>query len=67
MDEAEKLQLLADDKDHLEKAAAAREYMKRCQLRAKECLGDFMMGEHDPLTGPELAHYGFDYAQQAST
>lgn len=58
--------MLGEQRAHLDKAAAAREYMKECQKRAKESIGDMVMGEHAPLSGPDTAHYGFDFAQGVS-
>lgn len=58
--------MLGEQRDHLDKAAAAREYMKDCQKRAKDAMGDAVMGEHEPLSGPDTAHYGFDFAQGVS-
>ena len=49
---------------HLEAASSARVYMSECIKQAKACRGDSTLTKNKPLSGPPLAHYGFDYAQQ---
>ncbi|XP_067939703.1 uncharacterized protein [Watersipora subatra] len=50
---------------HLEHARQAREYLNECILSSRQYLTQGLkLGANTPLTGPPIAHYGFDYAQQ---
>ena len=64
MAEDVKAELLAVQKAHLDHAQQARRYMQACIADAKAVVGDWRLGTHDPLSGPAVAHYSFDYAQQ---
>ena len=59
-----KEQLLAVQQEHLKQSKEARLYLSECTAAAKDAVGDWKLGPHTPLTGPVLAHYSFDYAQQ---
>lgn len=62
--EAEKAEMLAEQQHHLSCATKAREKMNADIARCKAGIEGYDLGRHDPLTGPEFAHYGFDFAQQ---
>lgn len=61
-----KEELITRQLNHLKISTKAREYMNRCVEESKQCVGDFILGVHQPQTGPTMAHYGFDFAQQVS-
>ena len=70
--EAEKQGELATQSLHLEQATSARVYLKDCVDRCKASLENLAeetraLGPHQPLTGPDVGHYGFDFAQQVRT
>lgn len=64
--EEEKRKLLEVQSNHLAEAAAAREYMNSCIIRCKSHLplDGSNLGVNLPLSGPPMAHYCFDFAQQ---
>ena len=64
MAEDVKAELLAIQREHLDHAQQARRYMQACIADAKAVVGDRHLGPHEPLSGPAVAHYSFDYAQQ---
>lgn len=61
--EAEKELAIAKQHEHLQAASRCRAYMNACIDQSKQLLGEFTIGPHEPLTGPEMAHYCFDFAQ----
>lgn len=64
----EKQRAVSNHQDHLEHASDGRKYMDACTQAAKEALNNHTeLGAHAPLTGPSVAHYCFDYAQQVCT
>lgn len=64
----EKQRLIDEQSNHLKDAAAARQYMNTCiETSRAALLPDSQLGQHNPLTGPEVAHYCFDFAQQVSS
>lgn len=38
--------------------------MNEVIARGKEHIAEHQSGEHEPLSGPEMAHFSFDFAQQ---
>lgn len=60
----EKERLLNQQSVHLRLAQEAREYMNESTEKAKAAIGDLRLGPHPHCSGPDIAHYGFDYAQQ---
>lgn len=61
-----KQELMNQQMEHLKRAEDARRYLNKCIEKSKAVMGDSVLGEHQPLSGPEYAHYGFDYAQQVN-
>ncbi|KAF6038754.1 hypothetical protein EB796_002940 [Bugula neritina] len=65
--EEKKAQLIEAQRKHLEAASNAREYMNQCINLARKSLSvdsSIKLQNVKPLTGPAIAHYGFDFAQQ---
>lgn len=65
--EEEKQRLLDEQTQHLREAASARLYMNTCIDTCKAALSpQSHLGPNVPLSGPDIAHYCFDFAQQVS-
>ena len=64
MSEERKSELLTIQQDHLNHAQGVRKYMLECIKAAKEAIGLAQLGQHAPLSGPDVSHYSLDYAQQ---
>ena len=64
MSEEVKEQLLAVQQEHLKRSKEAQLYLSHCTAAVKDAVGDWKLGQHTPLSGPVVAHYSFDYAQQ---
>lgn len=63
----EKTILVRTQLQHLEDAQKAREYLLSCISASKAAVDKCSitsLGHHPPLSGPEVAHYSFDFAQQ---
>lgn len=69
LDLQRKEQLMRDQLEHAAITTMAREYMNTCSKRPKEILANAnaVLEPHDPQSGPDMAHYGFDFAQQVYT
>lgn len=64
----EKMQLVQKHMLHLQRAKEGREYLVKCIETAKrEAGGAQELGPHEPLSGPPVAHYSFDFAQQVTS
>lgn len=64
LDLERKAQLMRDQLDHIGMATKAREYLNSRAAQAKALVSNAKLEPHEPQTGPEMAHYGFDFAQQ---
>ena len=65
----EKAELISCQQLHLKTATDARQYMNHCIERCKAELNGISTLSLEPvapLSGPDQAHYGFDFAQQVS-
>lgn len=68
--EREKEELLAKQQLHLHKATEARVHMNNCADQARAAFADGALtlepNNRPFLSGPDVAHYCFDFAQQIS-
>lgn len=56
---------MTEHQAHVAAAMKAREFMNSCIEQARSALiAEYSLGKHVCMSGPDVAHYSFDYAQQ---
>lgn len=53
-----------DHAEHLRKATSARQYLNEKKAECRAVAPSLPLTSRPPLSGPEVGHYCFDYAQQ---